>query len=181
VAVYALRVELTETLAYWTVVDEEWRPVALADSFLHTCVWVPIAPRAPPAPMPATWRAICGGAGTGPRARGSRRTPPQQRYRNTNRPCPSTATPRAFGTAWYVSARYAAQAEGSTLTSWIVRPAVAEALSKLKVPITASGSGKRYRLSVSGRTPMRWANSALLKYRTVTCAPYEGRWADSYA
>ena len=33
----------------------------------------------------------------------------------------------------FVSARYAAQAEGSTLTSWIVRPAVAEALSKLKV------------------------------------------------
>ena len=32
-----------------------------------------------------------------------------------------------------MSARYAAQAEGSTLTSWIVRPAVAEALSKLKV------------------------------------------------
>jgi len=35
VAVYALRVELTETLAYWTVVDEEWRPVASADSFLR--------------------------------------------------------------------------------------------------------------------------------------------------
>ena len=34
-AVYALRVELTETLAYWTVVDEEWRPVASADSFLR--------------------------------------------------------------------------------------------------------------------------------------------------
>ena len=33
----------------------------------------------------------------------------------------------------FVCARYAAQAEGSTLTSWIVRPAVAEALSKLKV------------------------------------------------
>jgi Phage capsid family len=33
----------------------------------------------------------------------------------------------------FVSARYAAQAEGSTLTNWIVRPAVAEALSKLKV------------------------------------------------
>ena len=30
--------------------------------------------------------------------------------------------------------------------------------------------------------PIRWANSALLKYRTVTWAPYEGRWrADSYA
>ena len=29
VAVYALRVELTETLAYWTVVDEQWRPVAV--------------------------------------------------------------------------------------------------------------------------------------------------------
>jgi hypothetical protein len=33
----------------------------------------------------------------------------------------------------FVSARYAAQAVGSTLTNWIVRPAVAEALSKLKV------------------------------------------------
>jgi hypothetical protein len=52
----------------------------------------------------------------------------------------------------------------------------------LTVPIRASGSGKRYRLSVSGRTPMRWANSALLAYRTVTCAPYEERWRpDSYA
>jgi HK97 family phage major capsid protein len=33
----------------------------------------------------------------------------------------------------FVSARYAAEAAGSKLTSWIVRPAVAEALSKLKV------------------------------------------------
>jgi HK97 family phage major capsid protein len=33
----------------------------------------------------------------------------------------------------FVSARYAAQAAGSTLTNWIVRPAIAEALSKLKV------------------------------------------------
>jgi HK97 family phage major capsid protein len=33
----------------------------------------------------------------------------------------------------FVSARYAALAAGSTLTNWIVRPAVAEALSKLKV------------------------------------------------
>src|ERR1700752_4838277 len=33
-----------------------------------------------------------------------------------------------------------------------------------------------------GRAPIRWANSALLKYRTVTWASYEGRWrADSYA
>src|ERR1700736_5650679 len=32
--------------------------------FCVTCVWVPIAPRAPPAPMLAIWRAICGGAGT---------------------------------------------------------------------------------------------------------------------
>jgi integrase/recombinase XerD len=31
----ALRVELTETLAYWTVVDEEWRPVPLADAYLR--------------------------------------------------------------------------------------------------------------------------------------------------
>ena len=31
----ALRVELSETLAYWTVVDEQWRPVPLADSFLR--------------------------------------------------------------------------------------------------------------------------------------------------
>ena len=30
-----MRVELTETLAYWTVVDEQWRPVPLADSFLR--------------------------------------------------------------------------------------------------------------------------------------------------
>ena len=33
----------------------------------------------------------------------------------------------------FVSARYAALSAGSTLTNWIVRPAVAEALSKLKV------------------------------------------------
>jgi HK97 family phage major capsid protein len=33
----------------------------------------------------------------------------------------------------FVSARYAAQAAGSTLTNWIVRPAVAESPSKLKV------------------------------------------------
>jgi HK97 family phage major capsid protein len=33
----------------------------------------------------------------------------------------------------FVSARYAALAEGSTLTNWIVRPAIAEALSKIKV------------------------------------------------
>ncbi len=39
----------------------------------------------------------------------------------------------------FVSARYAALAEGSTLTNWIVRPAIAEALSKLKV---ASGSNQ---------------------------------------
>ncbi|MGH9107015.1 MAG: tyrosine-type recombinase/integrase [Acidimicrobiales bacterium] len=31
----ALRVALTETLAYWTVVDEAWRPVELADSYLR--------------------------------------------------------------------------------------------------------------------------------------------------
>jgi integrase len=31
----ALRVELTETLAYWTVVDEEWQPVPLADGYLR--------------------------------------------------------------------------------------------------------------------------------------------------
>jgi integrase/recombinase XerD len=35
VAVHSLRVELSETLAYWTVVDEQWRPVPLADSFLR--------------------------------------------------------------------------------------------------------------------------------------------------
>jgi hypothetical protein len=29
-----------------------------------------------------------------------RRTPPQQRYRNTSRPCPSIAILRAFGTVW---------------------------------------------------------------------------------
>ena len=31
----ALRVTLTETLAYWTVVDQNWRPVEPADSFLR--------------------------------------------------------------------------------------------------------------------------------------------------
>ena len=31
----ALRVPLTETLAYWTVVDENWRPVEPADSYLR--------------------------------------------------------------------------------------------------------------------------------------------------
>lgn len=30
-----MRVELTETLAYWTVLDEQWRPVRLADSLLR--------------------------------------------------------------------------------------------------------------------------------------------------
>jgi HK97 family phage major capsid protein len=39
----------------------------------------------------------------------------------------------------FISARYAAVAHGSELTNWIVRPAVAEALSKLKV---ASGSNQ---------------------------------------
>ena len=31
----ALRVELTGTLAYWTVVDDNWVPVALADAYLR--------------------------------------------------------------------------------------------------------------------------------------------------
>ena len=31
----ALRVELTGTLAYWTVVDDDWVPVALADAYLR--------------------------------------------------------------------------------------------------------------------------------------------------
>ena len=31
----ALRVTVTETLAYWTVVDENWRPVEPADSYLR--------------------------------------------------------------------------------------------------------------------------------------------------
>ena len=35
----------------------------------------------------------------------------------------------------FVTARYAALSAGSTLTNWIVRPAVAEALSKLKVAV----------------------------------------------
>lgn len=39
----------------------------------------------------------------------------------------------------FVQARYAAEAVGSKLTSWIVSPAVAEALSKLKI---ASGSNQ---------------------------------------
>jgi len=33
--VQALRVALTETLAYWTVVDSDWRPVEFADSYLR--------------------------------------------------------------------------------------------------------------------------------------------------
>jgi len=33
--VKALRVELTDTLAYWTVVDDDWVPVALADAYLR--------------------------------------------------------------------------------------------------------------------------------------------------
>jgi len=33
--VKALRVELTDTLAYWTVVDDNWVPVALADAYLR--------------------------------------------------------------------------------------------------------------------------------------------------
>ena len=31
----ALRVALTETLAYWTVLDGTWRPVPVADAFLR--------------------------------------------------------------------------------------------------------------------------------------------------
>lgn len=31
----SLRVELTPALAYWTVVDDDWRPVAIADAFLR--------------------------------------------------------------------------------------------------------------------------------------------------
>lgn len=31
----ALRVELTATLAYWTVVDDEWQPVPVADTYLR--------------------------------------------------------------------------------------------------------------------------------------------------
>jgi integrase/recombinase XerD len=31
----ALRVELTDTLAYWTVVDEDWMPVPAADRYLR--------------------------------------------------------------------------------------------------------------------------------------------------
>ena len=41
------------------------------------------------------------------------------------------------------------------------------------VPVIASAGGKRYRLSVSGFTPIRSATSARFKYRTVICAPYE--------
>ncbi len=33
--VRALRVELTAALAYWTVVDDEWRPVPVADAYLR--------------------------------------------------------------------------------------------------------------------------------------------------
>ncbi len=62
VAMQALRVELTETLAYWTVVDERggrsrWR--------IRSCVicgWAPTGRRALPAPMQVTWRAIWSGA-----------------------------------------------------------------------------------------------------------------------
>src|SRR2546430_14442870 len=31
----ALRVVLTETLAYWTVVGDDWRPVPVADAYLR--------------------------------------------------------------------------------------------------------------------------------------------------
>ncbi|MCP2626507.1 phage major capsid protein [Mycolicibacterium smegmatis] len=53
-------------------------------------------------------------------------------------------TPVAVGTSLvnldaFVAGRYAAEAAGSKLTSWIVRPEVAEQLSKLK---TASGSNQ---------------------------------------
>jgi integrase/recombinase XerD len=33
--VQALRVALSETLAYWTVVDDDWRPVEVADAYLR--------------------------------------------------------------------------------------------------------------------------------------------------
>jgi integrase/recombinase XerD len=33
--VRSLRVELTDTLAYWTVVDQDWAPVPVADAFLR--------------------------------------------------------------------------------------------------------------------------------------------------
>jgi integrase/recombinase XerD len=35
VLVRALRVELTETLGYWTVVDDDWEPVSVADGYLR--------------------------------------------------------------------------------------------------------------------------------------------------
>src|SRR5680860_1366698 len=35
VAVKSLRVELTDTLAYWTVVDDDWVPVPVADAYLR--------------------------------------------------------------------------------------------------------------------------------------------------
>lgn len=31
----ALRIALTETLAYWTVVDDDWLPVPAADAYLR--------------------------------------------------------------------------------------------------------------------------------------------------
>jgi hypothetical protein len=33
--VQALRVALTDTLAYWTVVDDDWRPHPAADAYLR--------------------------------------------------------------------------------------------------------------------------------------------------
>ena len=58
-----------------------------------------------------------------------------------------------------------ARSTAADTTAWPSRVPIINRLGShhLTVPIRASGSGKRYRLSVSGRTPMRWANSALLK------------------
>jgi hypothetical protein len=59
----------------------------------------------------------------------------------------------------FVSGRYAAQAAGSTLTNWIVRPAVAKALSKLKVETGSNQSLLQFvddGIVVAGLPVLRW-------------------------
>ncbi len=68
----AQRVALTGTLAYWTVVGDDWRPVRVADAFLRHLRLGADRAEGTTRVMPATWRATCRGA----RAAGGIFSPP---------------------------------------------------------------------------------------------------------
>ena len=74
---------------------------------------------------------------------------------------------------------------GSTAADTTAWPSRVPIINRLGEPSSDRPDPRvRLRQAVSrvGSTPIRSASSARLKYRTVTCAPYEGRWrADSYA